>query len=536
MKCCEKTLYRNGCIVTLDATDNRAEAVLTAGDRIEAVGTAEELRRLGGSRLKEVNLDGAVVYPGFIDTHSHPDLLASWAAHAYCGGAGDLASTLGILQRHSRGHDQPIPTGYGFDDMGIAEKRGPTREEMDALFPDRPVLLLHISIHAAYINSHMYRLMGISPDAPSDNPDVVCENGRPNGLITETLVLTALGHLPPVTLAGLKRDLGTAVEQYNAQGFTACIGGGAGLGGLSPWLVYTALAELENEGRLHMHAHMPVHAACFDEVFATGLLSGPGSPLLRFHGMKLLVDGSIQAFTAAVPAGYHSRPQTKPAPIIPQKELDDLVFKAHSAGQQAILHGNGDGAITSIIRAVEKAQARCPRKNPRHLLIHCQMASDEQLERMKAAGLWPSFFALHVWNWGDRHREIFLGPTRAARIDPCGSAVRLGLPFSLHADTPVLPQMTMQSIHTAVNRITSAGLPLGPEQRVSALDALRAYTTHAAAMCFEEKRRGSIEPGKLADFTLLDADPRAVPAEDINRIHIVSTVSMGRPVWGALKP
>ncbi|MFR8275113.1 MAG: amidohydrolase family protein [Desulfovibrio fairfieldensis] len=225
----------------------------------------------------------------------------------------------------------------------------------------------------------------------------------------------------------------------------------------------------------------------------------------------------------------------RPAPIIPQEELENAVFKAHSAGQQAVIHGNGNGAVEAAVRAVEKAQARCPRRDPRHLLIHCQMASDEQLARMKAVGLWPSFFGLHVWNWGDRHHDIFLGPKRAARIDPCGGAARLGLRFSLHADTPVLPQMTMQSIHTAVNRRTRAGRLLGPDQRVRVLDPLRAYTTHAAAMCFEEDRRGSIEPGKLADFTLLDADPRAVAPEDINKVNIVSVISMGRPVWGTLK-
>ncbi len=217
------------------------------------------------------------------------------------------------------------------------------------------------------------------------------------------------------------------------------------------------------------------------------------------------------------------------------RQLEALVFTAHSAGQQAVIHGNGNGAIEAAVQAVEKAQARFPRADPRHLLIHCQMASDAQLARMRAAGLWPSFFGLHVWNWGDRHHDVFLGPERAARIDPCGSAARLGLPFSLHADTPVLPQMTMQSIHTAVNRRTRAGRLLGADQRVSVLDALRAYTTYAAAMCFEERNRGSIEPGKAADFTLLDADPRAVPPEKIRDVRIVSVISMGRPARACLK-
>ena len=138
-------------------------------------------------------------------------------------------------------------------------------------------------------------------------------------------------------------------------------------------MVYEALAGLEIEGRLHLHVHMPVFADWFERVLETGLLAGAGSPLLRFHGIKLLVDGSIQAYTAAVSEGYHSRPETRPAPIIPQEELENAVFKAHSAGQQAVIHGNGNGAVEAAVRAVEKAQARCPRRDPRHLLIHCQM-------------------------------------------------------------------------------------------------------------------------------------------------------------------
>ena len=293
MQCCEKTLYHNGRIVMLDAGERTAEAVLVAGGRIEAVGGAAELRRLGGPRLKETDLDGLVVYPGFIDTHSHPDMLAAWAPYAYCGGTADLASALDVLQRHGREQDQPVPMGYGFDDTAVAEQRGPNLAEMDALFPDRPALLLHISIHAAYVNSRMYGLLGIPPDRPSDNPDAVCENGRPNGLITETLALEALGKLPPVTTTALKQGLLRAVESYNAQGFTACIGGGAGLGGLTPWMVYEALAGLELEGRLHLHVHMPVFADWFERVLETGLLAGTGSPLLRFHGIKLLVDLSL---------------------------------------------------------------------------------------------------------------------------------------------------------------------------------------------------------------------------------------------------
>lgn len=534
MNCREKTLFRNASVVTMDSTDTHTEAVLTAGDRIEAVGRSEELRTLGGSKLKEIDLGGAVLYPGFIDTHSHLETYAAWMQYAYCGGTKTMHEALEILKKHASSHtDAPIVMGYGYDDTATTDGRGPTRQELDQLFGTRPVILVHISIHAAYINTAMCNLMEIDVNKTNVDANIVCEDGHPTGLLTETQALRALEFLPPLSLEDLKKGLLTAMQAYNAQGITSTIGGGLGLN-VPVNMTIHVLNELENEGKMTVRCHLPILNTYYDAAFSAGLLDGVGSPYIRLHGMKIISDGSIQAFTAAIPEGYYTKPDCKPDTIIDQDSLDEMVYRVHSAGQQVIIHGNGNGAIERAIVAVERAQKRCPRQHPHHILIHCQTASDSQLERMRAVGFEPSFFVLHVWNWGDRHRALFLGPERTARIDPCGSAVRLGLPFSLHADTPVLPQMTMRSVHTAVNRISSGGVLLGADQRVSPLEAMRAYTSYAAGMCLDSANRGSIEPGKLADFTLLDKDPRTVPVETIKDIAILSVISGGHPVWGTL--
>ena len=153
---------------------------------------------------------------------------------------------------------------------------------------------------------------------------------------------------------------------------------------------------------------------------------------------------------------------------------------------------------------------------------------------MKEAGILPSFYGLHVWNWGNRHRDIFLGPDRAARLDPAGSAVREGLPFSLHADTPVLPQMTMLSIHTAVNRETKGGAVLGPDQRISTLEAVRAYTSYAALFSHSEAWRGTIEPGKVADFVIPSEDILEAPAGRLKGIAFAAAIVDNRVVHGQL--
>jgi predicted amidohydrolase YtcJ len=153
---------------------------------------------------------------------------------------------------------------------------------------------------------------------------------------------------------------------------------------------------------------------------------------------------------------------------------------------------------------------------------------------MQAMGVVPSFYVLHTYYWGDRHRDIFLGPERASRIDPCKSAARRGIPFSIHCDTPVVPQDPLRSMWSAVNRISSSGSLIGAEQRVSPLEALRAVTVNAAYQNFEENIKGSIEPGKLADLVILAENPLNCDPEHIKDIQVLETIVGGKTVYKAL--
>ena len=165
------------------------------------------------------------------------------------------------------------------------------------------------------------------------------------------------------------------------------------------------------------------------------------------------------------------------------------------------------------------------------MLIHAQTVSDEHLQRMKAIGVIPSFFVRHVEVWGDRHKKYFLGPERAARLDPCGSAVALGMPFGLHVDTPILPPTVLDSIHNAVNRVTSGGEVLGPDQRISPREAVKAYTTYAALCCAGEKDRGQLSPGRFADFVVLDRSIEESDPMTIRDIKICATYCGGNKVF-----
>jgi predicted amidohydrolase YtcJ len=237
--------------------------------------------------------------------------------------------------------------------------------------------------------------------------------------------------------------------------------------------------------------------------------------------------------TAALEEPYQNAPGRRGDLLHPQGALDDLVEHYHRRGVQVAVHANGDRAIESTLQALERAQRLDPRDDARHLIIHCQLASRDQIRRMKRLGVIPSFFVNHVYYWGDRHVALFLGPERAARIDPLGTAWEEGLIFTLHSDLPVTPVDPLFSMHCAVNRRTREGMVLGPEERISPLEALRTYTVHGAYCSFEENAKGSIEVGKAADFVVLSENPLRVPPERIGEIRVLRTVLGGRTVYKA---
>jgi predicted amidohydrolase YtcJ len=264
-----------------------------------------------------------------------------------------------------------------------------------------------------------------------------------------------------------------------------------------------------------------------------GVLNNFGNDWLKIVASgETPADGSIQGYT-----GYLSKPYYVPFhgdttyrgyPRYPQAQLTAMVTRLYCEGYQIAIHGNGDAAIDEILNSYAAAEDKCPRTDARLRIEHAQMARQDQLERMKTLGVTPSFFVGHVYYWGDRHRDIFMGPERAARISPLESAHKLGIRFTIHQDTPVTPVNPIHLIWVAVNRLTRSGKVLGPDERVTPELALRAVTIDAAWQNFDEHRRGSLEPGKLADFVVLSGDPLTVQPTTIKDIKVLKTVVGGQ--------
>jgi predicted amidohydrolase YtcJ len=256
---------------------------------------------------------------------------------------------------------------------------------------------------------------------------------------------------------------------------------------------------------------------------------------LRFGIVKLVLDGSIQGFTARITWPYYYNPPEGADEnglwLMAPDQIADIVTTLHKAGITVHCHCNGDQAAEVFINAVEVALERHPRWDHRHTVQHSQLTTPSQYKRMAALGMCANIFSNHIFYWGDQHRDITVGPERAARMNACATALREGVSFSIHSDTPITPMGHLHTAWCAVNRVTATGEVLGPDERISVMDAMKAITLDAAYQLKLDHEMGSIESGKLADFAVLEDDPLKVDPMALKDIQVWGTV-----LGGVLQP
>lgn len=529
-------IFLNGNVVTMDPKAPEATAFGIMGDRIWAVGSNEEILKWAKNKTKVVDLGSKTVIPGFIESHNHLSTYAMTLLQADCRTPPNR-SIEEVKAKIREMADGAEPghwvRGWGYDDTLITEKRHLTWADLDEVAPQNPVFISHISGHLSYVNSMALEIAGIGPETPQPSGGEIHKDdkGMPTGLFLETSARDLIAkHIPPFSISQLKDVFQKAISHYHQAGITSIHDAAIGMrSGAGPIRAYR---ELEAEGKLRLRVYMTIIEELYRGILELGLGTGFGSEYLKLGCVKLFQDGSIQGLTGALMEPYYNRTDFRGELILPQETLDELVDKYHSEGIQIAIHSNGDRAIESVIQAFEKAQQRHPGRDHRHMIIHCQLATQDHIKRMKQLGVVPSYFVNHVYYWGDRHAAMFLGPERAWRIDPLARSLKEGLAFTLHSDLPVTPVDPLFSIYCAVNRITRQGEVLGPEERISPLAALKAYTTYAAYCSFEEDRKGSIEAGKLADFAILSDNPLTVSPEAIKDIQVDATVVGGQVVFG----
>lgn len=530
-----ETVYKNGNILTVDKNGSIVDAIAVRAGKILSVDSERKINELIGSDTKIIDLGGKTMIPGFYDAHSHFSITGTnlkFEADLNSPPIGEIKSIADIIEllrkkQSELGSDAWL-TGFGYDDTLLAEKRHPTRTDLDQVSKTQPILVTHISGHMAVANTAALQLAGINAGTQNPVGGVIGkdQNGEPTGYLAETAVQLVSKFKPALTAAQQQEGLAAAAKTYASKGVTTANDGATGPAGIE------ALEKAAQSGRLPVRVvAWPVGLDALAGSKAITLTSGK----IKIGGIKDFYDGSIQGYTGYLSHPYHT-PHDGNAdyagyPRFSREALVARAIAAQKAGVQMFIHANGDQAISDVLYAYRKAQEAYPRSDARNVVIHSQMTREDQLDEMKALGVIPSFFELHTYYWGDRHRDIFLGPDRGTRISPVKSALDRGIPFTLHSDTPVVPMNPILMLWAAVNRVSTSGAVIGASQRVPVMDALRGITINAAYQNFEEKERGSIEPGKFADLVVLSADPVSVDPMKIKDIQVLETIAEGKTIY-----
>jgi len=541
------TVYQARKIITMNPVQPEARFVAVRDGRVLAVGDLDRMKAWGHFEL-DTRFADKVLMPGLVEGHCHLKEGGMWAL-PYLGWfdrrdpKGKLWTGLRAmdavvarlreidLQMSAAGKPAEEPLiGWGFDPIYFGGERM-TVEHLDLASATRPIVIAHANGHLMNVNSPMLRLAGITRDTEIEGV-MRFANGEPNGELQE-----------PAAMFPVVRQVGGAgllapMDDAGMQGFAAI----ARLQGV------TTATDLVN--KLSEADCAVLERACADENYSVrilpafqafhgthgaaqgaehvGALMARNTDRLRYGLVKMMLDGSIQGFSARLrwPGYFNGAPNgiwvTAPA----QYEADFETY--HRAGLIVHTHTNGDEASEVAINAIERVLARSPRPDHRHTLQHGQMIDAPLFRRMAAQGLCANLFTNHIWYWGDQHYEMTMGPDRASRIDACRTALDNGVALAIHSDAPVTPLGPLFTAWCAVNRVTPSGRVLGEGDRITVAEALRAITLGAAWTLKLDHEIGSIECGKRADFCVLDDDPLTAAPMALKDIGIWGTVLSGR--------
>lgn len=534
-------IFVGGDILTMNDTARSAAALAVKDGRILAVGDEAKVMATRGASTRMVDLGGRTLLPGFIDGHSHfinAVRMSTWAnvSAPPVGKARDIAGIAAeLVATRERLALKPGEwvIGYGYDGTTLADGREMTRADLDPHFPDNPVMILHVSLHGAVLNTAGFRATGFDLFAPTPAGGMTARlpgSEEAAGLVMEHSFIPIYMKMPAATEQEQLEAFAAAQALYAGNGYTTTQD--APMEPATRGLYHKAAEQ----GRLVIDIVGYVNWLEFPE-----LLDRKGEPFgkgyerrFRIGGVKIVGDGSPQGKTAfwskpLLTAGPGGEKDWRGEPNITPQELNRLVKLAYDNGIPVMTHCNGDATIDMMLDAHEAAGAPAGKRT---VIIHSQFVRPDQLERYVRYGFVPSFFTNHAFFWGDVHVEN-LGRERAHFLSPTRTAKAMGIRFSNHSDFAVTPLNPMFILWTSVSRTSRSGQVIGPDERLDPWDGLRALTIDAAFQYGEEREKGSLEAGKLADLVVLDRNPLAVPVDGIKDIRIVETFKEGRSIFRA---
>ena len=513
-------------IYTLESVQPQAQAIALRGDRILAVGSDDELEPLRGQGTRVIDGRGTTVVPGFIDAHSHPG-----GVNEVTGANVDLRSVAAIqdAMRAQAGKTPPGQwvIGNKYDDTKLAEERPVNRQDLDAAVPLQPAIIRHRGGHTAVLNSRGLELAGIYDDTP-DPPGgrYGRENGELTGFVAEKALeqVEATGQWPEITRAVRRQGVVYLSRAMSAAGLTSTTDAFGDVDTLVAYQDARAAGELYT--RLSFMPYGP--SQLYADLKNAGIRSGFGDEWIRFGAVKYWADGSASERTMRMSTPFEGRPDDYGILTMDHAAIDAAVDDAVANDWRIGIHANGDVAIDMVLNAYERVLADWQGPNPRFRIEHCSLVNPELLARIRAAGVVPAPFYTYAHYHGNKWLDY--GAERMQWMFAHRSFLDYGIPVAPASDYTPGPFEPLMAVQSMVTRKDFKGRVWGPNQRIGVEEALRICTVNGAYASFEEDIKGTLTPGKLADFVLLGADPHETDPDRIKEIPVLLTAVGGRRV------
>lgn len=537
------TIYSGGPILTMTDAAPRADAVAVKDGRILAVGALADVMKLKTDKTRMVDLKGATLLPGFVDPHGHMTGggLQAMSANLLAppdGKVTDIAGLQATLKEWAEANKEIVKTakiilGFGYDQSQLKELRAPTKEELDAVSADVPVVIVHQSGHMGAFNTKALALAGYTAATPNPAGGVIDRKSgsqEPSGVVEEAAWFEAipkiLGNVGP---AGMKTLAQAGSELWASFGYTTA------QEGRSSKTIDAILKAVTSEGKIKIDV-VSYPDFTTDRTYIKDNASRTYDKRFRVGGIKLTIDGSPQGFTAWRDRPYYAPIGNFPAgyvgyPAVTNAQIFEAVEWAFANDVQILTHSNGEAATDQLLAAVTQSEQKHGKADRRPVLVHGQFIREDQIDEVVRLNMFPSLFPMHTFYWGDWHRDHTVGPALADDISPTGWVVERGARFSTHSDAPVAFPDTMRILSATVTRRSRSGDIIGPTQRVDVATALKAMTIWAAYEIFEDDQKGSLEVGKVADFVILSGDPTAMDPETLDQLKVMETIKEDESIF-----
>ena len=509
-------VFQNARVITMDRAQPIAELVAVKGDKIMLVADNDALGWVTGAGTRVIDCQGKCLVPGFNDAHCHifalvRKLLSIDLSPSAVGSIADIKAA--IRQRVKSTPPGSWVTGADYNEFYLAEKRHPTRWDLDEVAPDHPVVLSHRSLHACVLNSLALELAGIGLDTPEPPGGLVERDptsGQPNGVLFEMLGYIRETVLPPLPDDELTAGMALANKYYLSCGITSLQEASVS-GDLGRW---QSLRRLKDNGVLESRVLMMFGFDARRQFQEVGLGPGSGDGQLRLGGVKIIIGETTG--------------QLEPPPA----ELNRQAVTAHRAGYQLAIHAIEQSTVEAAIATLEYVHGLHPESGRRHRIEHCSECPPALLERLSRLPVIIVSQPPFLYYSGERYLAT-VPPARLPWLYRFRSFIESGLTVAGSSDCPVVPASPLVGMYAAVTRQAENGQAVVAEESITAGQALSLYTVNAAYASFEEDVKGSIAPGKLADMVLLSSDPTAQSPAAIKDIRVEMTVIDGGVVWEA---